>query len=106
MWVSVDGRITTDSYKELMAEIDEVLKKTSPISFLVNLQDLEGIEIGAIVSDLAPNLMKFLQFRKVALVGQEKWVQKAASLKNPFPMKIRAYSHSEEGQAWKWLTES
>lgn len=105
MWMAVDGKITTAEYKELLARVESILAETSPISMLVDIDDMEGAEPGAMLADLKFGLTHLKSFRRMALVGDEKWIHHLAKIPNPFPVDIKAFDEDEVSSAWEWLKE-
>ena len=84
--------------------MEEILAETSPISFLVDVDNLDGVEPGAMLSDLSFGLSHVTKIRRLALVGDEKWIRRLASLPNPFSLEIRAFGEDEDHEAWDWIT--
>lgn len=105
MWISVDGKVTTECYRELLADMESILAETSPISFLIDLDDLEGVEFGAMMSDMKFGFTHIKSFRRIAMVGNEKWCQRIASLPNPFSLEIKAFDEGSEHEAWDWIIQ-
>ena len=105
MWMAVDGKITTAEYKELLLRVQTILAETSPISMLVDIDDMSGAEPGALLADLKFGLTHLKSFRRMALVGDEKWSHHLAKIPNPFQVEIKAFDEGEESSAWEWLCE-
>ncbi len=105
LWLAINGKITTTEYKKILGRIETILAETFPISLLVDLDDLGGAEPGAIFADLKFGLTHLKSFRRMALIGDEKWIHRLAKIPNPFPIKIKAFDEDEEFTAWDWLRE-
>lgn len=105
MWISVDGKVTSAAYQKLLAEMESIFEQRSPISFLVDLEDLDDVEIGAMMADMKFGFSHLKHLDRIALVGHEGWIRKLASLPNPFSVKVKAFSKDEEEGAWGWLAE-
>lgn len=104
LWIAIDGKVTTDDYRGLRSFMEGILAETTPISILVDIDDLEGVELGAMMADLKFGLVHLKDIRRLALVGDEKWIRRLAALPNPFSLEIRAFSEADEYEAWHWLT--
>ncbi|MDA0766571.1 MAG: STAS/SEC14 domain-containing protein [Verrucomicrobia bacterium] len=104
MWMAVDGKITTAEYRTFLTSLETILADCSPISLLVDLDDLEGVQLGAMMADLKFGLTHLKSFRRMALIGDNKWIHRIAGLPNPFPIEIKAFPEGEESDAWEWLT--
>lgn len=104
VWVSVDGKITTEEYRAFLQDIESILTEHPRISFLIDLDDVEGVEIGAILADTKFGLTHIKSIRRMALVGDEKWIKRLVSLPNPFPLEIKGFDEDREHEAWDWIT--
>jgi hypothetical protein len=106
VWIYVHGTVHTDAYGELVDWMEQILAKHSPVSFLIDLEDLEGVDFGAVLKDLKFGMKHVRDISRMALVGNEKWTHRLASLPNPFSMEVRAFHGDEEYDAWDWATEA
>ncbi len=104
IWIYVHGTIHTGPYRELAEWMEAIIAEHKPVSFLVDLEDLEGVDFGAVMSDLKFGLKHVGDIRRVALVGNRHWTRRLASLPNPFSMEIRAFPEAEEHEAWDWAS--
>lgn len=102
IWLYVHGRVHTDAYRELARWMDPILKEHGPVSFVVDLQDIEGIDLGAVVADMEFGVTHARRIERVALIGHDKWIRRIAGLPNPFPIEVRAFHEEEEYGAWDW----
>lgn len=105
IWFYVHGRVRTEAYREAVGWMEGILKEHSPVSFLVDLQDLEGVDVGAALADLKFAMHHLKDMHRIAVIGDEKWTRRLASLPNPFPLEMRAFAEDEESSAWEWATE-
>ncbi|MGB6222178.1 STAS/SEC14 domain-containing protein [Haloferula sp.] len=104
VWVTVDGKVTTEEYKHFLSHIEAILAKHSPVSFLVNFEDLEGVELGALIKDTKFGFTHIKDIKRMALVGDSKWIKRLTSLPNPFSLEIKSFDEDQEHQAWNWIT--
>ncbi len=104
IWIYVHGTIHTGPYRELAEWMERIISENKPVSFLIDLEDLEGVDFGAVMSDLKFGLKHVGDIRRMALVGDRNWTQRLASLPNPFSMEIRAFPEAEEHEAWDWAS--
>lgn len=102
--MSVDGKITTAEYKEFLAWFEKILGETSPVSVIVNLEHFGGAEFGAAMKDLKFGVRHVSAIRRMALMGDKKWIHGIAALPNPLPIEIRAFDDGDEEAAWKWAS--
>jgi len=102
-WIRVDGRIHTDEYRKLLAWMEPLIEAHAPVSFLVDLDELDGVDLGAMIADFRFAVSHLRKIRRIALVGDEEWSGRIASLPNPFSLEIKAFGDSDEEAAWDWL---
>lgn len=100
--LSVIGKITTGEYLKFLEWLKEVIAEQSPVSCVLNIDHLEGAELGAMMADLKFGLAHIKDFKRIALIGDEKWIHRIAAMPNPFPIEIRAFDEWEEDEAWDW----
>jgi|GEM_PF-665505 len=104
VWIYVRGRVTTEEYKDLAEWMTGILAERSPVNFLIDLEDLEGVDLGAAMADMKFGFTHLKDMRRIALVGDEKWTHRLASLPNPFSLEIKAFKEADEHEAWDWAT--
>lgn len=102
IWLYVHGRVETGAYRELVHWMEPILNEHGPVSFVIDLQDMEGVDLGAMWEDMKFGLSHAKQIERVALIGHERWVRRIAELPNPFPVEVRAFDEDEEYGAWDW----
>lgn len=86
-----------------LSQVQDIIHEHSPISFLVNIGDLEGVEPGAFLADMKFGFSHIKDISRMALVGDQKWCQFLASLPNPFSLEIKAFDEKSEDDAWFWV---
>jgi len=104
VWVTIDGKVTTEECNDLLRHIEAILAKHSPISFLVNFEDLEGVELGALIKDTKVGFTHLKSVKRLALVGESHWIKRITSFPNPFSLEIKSFDEDQEHQAWEWIT--
>lgn len=104
IWFYVHGRIETGAYREAVAWMEGILRDHKPVSFLVDLQDLEGVDIGAALADFKFGIGHIKDIHRIAVIGEEKWTRRIAALPNPFSLEMRAFAEDDESEAWDWAT--
>jgi hypothetical protein len=100
--MSVDGKITTAEYKEFLAWFEGIIAGHSPVSCVINLDNFDGAEFGAAMEDLKFGVTHLSDVRRMALMGDQKWIRRAATI--PLPIEIRVFEDGDEQAAWKWAS--
>ncbi|MCP5544459.1 MAG: STAS/SEC14 domain-containing protein [Akkermansiaceae bacterium] len=102
IWLYVHGRVETEAYREVVRWMEPILRDHAPVSFVIDLQDMEGADPGAVIADMKFGFTHAKQIERVALIGSEKWVRRLAEIPNPFSVEIRAFDEAGEYGAWDW----
>lgn len=102
VWFYVHGRIETDAYRKAVEWMEGIMHDESPVSFVIDLQDLEGIDFGAIFTDMKFGMKHMKDISRIALIGDETWTHKVASVPNPFRFEIKVFPEADEHDAWDW----
>lgn len=103
----VVGKIKTEDVEKAAKEIDQQLEEDGKVRMYVELDHFEGYELPAFLKDLKFAIQHFDDFEKVALVGQEEWLDALGKVTDEiFPgLEIRFYPLVERPQALRWLEE-
>lgn len=105
VWLEVSGRLTRDAYRAWVKEMEPRLEDGPPVSFLVELKELEGAEPGAVWEDLKFGLRHFKQMKRVAVLADRAWIARSTRLAALLsPVEIRVFPTEEELEAWEWVT--
>jgi len=105
----VSGRIETADIDRAIVAVEAALSKHEHIALFSEVS-LAGVDPGALWKDLSYGLGKLGElhrFRRVAVVtGQDwvRWIAQAESALLP-GIEMRAFTDSERGIAWSWITE-
>ena len=101
------GKISSDDYEKiLIPAMEDMIKEHSPINVLVDLSEFQGMEAGAFWDDFKFGIKHLNDFRRLALVGGQKWIDWAAKLADPITkIHIKAFHVNELEKAWRWVEE-
>jgi hypothetical protein len=104
VWIALNGKVTTEDYRVFLGSMEDILTKHSPISFIVNFDGMDGVELGAMAADTKFGFAHLKDIKRIALVGDSKWTKRLTSLPNPFSLEIKSFDEDEENDAWDWIT--
>ncbi|MGD7652298.1 MAG: STAS/SEC14 domain-containing protein [Verrucomicrobiales bacterium] len=104
IWLRINGRITTAEYKAWIEDVKSHIQQHGRVSFLIDIDNLDGVDFGALVADLKFGLTHLTNIKRIALTGHLGWARKIAAFPNPFPFEIKAFDDNHEYDAWSWLT--
>jgi hypothetical protein len=105
---TANGEVTSDDYeKVLIPRIEEVYRAHGHIHFLFVLKtEVGNFTTAAWWKDLMVGLEHFSKWRKMAIVSNQKVVEKISSLLSPvLPGKTKGFSMEELEEAKNWVAE-
>lgn len=105
MWIEIDGKVTRDSYLELLEKMKTQISEGIPVSYLVELKNLDGVEMGAMWEDLKFGLGNMKHMKRIAMVADQTWVEWFSTIVDPItPVEIKTFHKDQEYEAWEWVT--
>jgi universal stress protein A len=104
--IRASGKLTDDDYKTFLPKLDELISKEGPISVYVDMEDFEGWETKAAWDDFKFGMDHDIDFQRIAIVGDKKWIEWMIRLSNIFfSADMRCFSTAEKQRAMDWLME-
>jgi len=105
--IHVSGKLTHDSYADLVPFVEERIREHGKLRMLVVLTDFKGWTAGALWDDIKFDVKHFGDIRRLALVGETRWQQGMAVFCKPFTTARVQYFPTEElDKARDWLLEA
>ncbi len=105
--IRVSGRLTDEDYKKFLPVLNDLISKEGPVSAYVDMENFEGWEPKAAWDDLKFGIAHDVDFTRIAVIGDKKWVQWMIRLSDIFfSAEIRYFSVAEKQQAMDWLQEN
>ena len=103
----VVGKIETEDVEKAAKEIDQQLEEDGKVKMYIELDHFEGYELEAFLKDLKFTVRHFDDFERVALVGQEEWLDALGEITDEIfsGVEVRYYPLGERPQALRWLEE-
>lgn len=104
----IQGVLTTEDYKRLVADVEAKLGRHERIGVLVDLVDFEDLTVGAALADIRYDLSKLLQlkrFPREAVVTDKQWIHAAVRVASPLipHMDLRAFPRDAFPEAMAWV---
>lgn len=98
------GTITRQDYDRVLPELDRILAEEPALRVLIELHDFQGWEPGARLAELKFDLRHYRDFRKIAIVGDDRvetWIPKLTA---PFfSGETRYFRQSNIALALRWI---
>jgi len=100
----LSGKLVEEDYKIFRPKLERLLKKESPLSLLIKLEDFQGWSAKAVWQDLKIGLQHDDDFLRIAIVG-ETLLEKIISEIGDLFMKSEVEHFKDESAALAWLKE-
>ncbi|MEB8433508.1 universal stress protein [Cocleimonas sp. KMM 6892] len=100
----ISGKLVEEDYSVFRPKLERILKKESPLSLLIKVEDFEGWSAKAAWEDLKIGLNHGEDFLRIAFVGESLWEKVMIELGNLF-MKAEVHFFDNDSDAINWLKE-
>jgi universal stress protein A len=100
----VSGKLVEDDYRIFRPKLERILKKESPLSLLIKLEDFDGWTAKAAWQDLKVGLNHRDDFLRIAIVGESLWEKAMIEFGNLF-LKAQVQYFEDQSAAINWLKE-
>lgn len=102
--VTASERLTKEDYNGVLPELEEILKKHGTLNFYIKLEDISGVEMGALWEDVKFDYRQKNQFGKTAIVGDRKWEEWFMKISRIFfDSKMKFFYQDQSEEAWNWV---
>jgi 2-polyprenyl-6-methoxyphenol hydroxylase-like FAD-dependent oxidoreductase len=100
----IHGKLRETDYRTLEMSLDEVLQTADSLGLLLQIEALEGVEVGALWEDWKFGRRYHHKIHKLAVVGDQHLSSWLARLSEPlYAQNAQHFTAAEIGQAWEWL---
>ena len=104
--VKASGRLTDEDYRKFLPQLEELIRRQGPILLFVDMTEFEGWETKAAWDDLKFGLRHDVDFARIAVVTDRKWLQwmiRASTIF--FAAEMRCFPGADRERALQWLQE-
>ncbi|MEX0685509.1 MAG: STAS/SEC14 domain-containing protein [Balneolales bacterium] len=103
--IHVKGRISEEDYKKIIPELENEIQKHDKINLYCEIDNITGVDAGAVWHDLKFGTKHFNSFNKVAIIGHEKWIEWMSVLAKPFTTAtVKIFKPEKREEAKYWLS--
>ncbi len=101
------GKLTDEDYKQLIPVMEDLISESGAISLYVELDDFQGWDKEAAWDDMRFYFQHDRDFRRIAIVGENKLEHSGVVLANFFSRtEMRFFKKEKAAQAMLWLEEA
>ena len=100
--IHVQGKIRKEDY-DFIPRLESEVERYGTVNLYCEIESIDGIEPGAVWEDLKFGVNHYDSFERVAIVGNQKWVEWMTRLAKPFnkaTVKVFAPEQLEEAKNW------
>ena len=98
------GSVDVHDYKVMLPILEEKIKQYGKIRVYAELQEAEEISLQALWEDLKFDFRHTSDFKKVALVGNRRWLDWLTIMASPFTSaKVKYFEPLEREKALEWV---
>lgn len=103
--IKMSGKLKATDYDKIIPLIENKLSRYGKINLYCEMRDLETPELAAIWEDLKFDVKHFNDFNRVAMVGDQKWMEWATQFTKPFTSaKVRYFDANDRPDAMAWAS--
>lgn len=100
----IDGKITKEDFDMVLEKLDPLIEEHGKVKLIEVVKNLGSIEPSALWADLKWAPRHLNSFSHIALVSDEKWVQRIAGPLTKFiPGEVRLFHLDELEEARAWI---
>ncbi|WP_447971476.1 STAS/SEC14 domain-containing protein [Nitrospira sp. M1] len=102
--IKVDGKLTKDDYGVLIPYFENRICESGPLSLLCDMTQFTGIEIEAFWEDFTFSIHHLHDFRRIAIVGDQRWLDWYTKIFNHLvKTELRYFQQEQIDEAWRWV---
>ncbi|MBC5993081.1 SpoIIAA family protein [Pontibacter cellulosilyticus] len=100
----ITGHVDKSDYDVMLPLLDERIKQHGKIRVYAEVQLVEDFSIRALWEDIKYDFTHASDFSRVAIVGDQKWLDWVTLAAKPFTTaEVKYFDFSQREQAWSWI---
>jgi hypothetical protein len=102
--IHVDGKLTKDDYGVLIPYFENLISECGPLNLLCDMTRFDGMEIEAFWEDFRFGIRHLGDFKRMAIVGDQSWLEWVTKVFNPLvKTDVKYFPTNEIKDAWTWV---
>lgn len=102
--MSLSGPVDRRDYDKMLPTLEAKIKQYGKINLYAEVHQVEAYTLRALWEDLKFDVRHLTDFRKVAIVGDKKWMDWVTSMASAFTTaKLKYFEPGQKIQAMNWL---
>ncbi len=102
--IQVTGKLNKKDYNIILPVLESKIGEFGKINLLVEVDDMKGMSSGAVWEEVRFDAEHINDFKRVAVVGDEHWLEWTSKFADPFtPAQIRYFNKANMKEATDWV---
>ena len=102
--LTASGKLTKKDYEQLLPQLEDMFDRHGTLRFYIRLDNISGIDAGALWDEIKFDYKHKNQFGKTAIVGDSKWEEWTTTFSRMFfDCEMRFFYTDKAIEAWKWV---
>lgn len=102
--IRISGHVDKNDYAVMLPVLEEKIKQYNKINVYAELQDVETYTLEALWKDIKFDIRHAADFKKAAIVGEQKWLDMLTTLASPFTSaQVKYFDFKERELAMEWV---
>ncbi len=103
----ISAHVDKQDYDIMLPLLQERIQAHGKVKVYAEVQDVQEYSLQALRDEVTFDLKHANDFSRVAIVGNQKWLDWLVTVAKPFTTAdVRYFDFSERSQAWEWIHTS
>lgn len=102
--IEINGKATEEDAEKLDHYVKANYKEGEDFNLFIKINDIDGTTLKGLVDGIKFDAKHWSQFKKIAVLSEKNWIEKAAELWVIAPgITTKHFTKEQEEEAWNWL---
>ncbi len=102
--IKIDGKLTKDDYGVLIPYLENLINECGTLNLLCDMTQFSGMEIAAFWEDFKFSISHLRDFKRIAIMGDERWLDWYTKIINPLvKTEVHYFQLAQIKEAWEWV---
>ncbi|GAB3828082.1 SpoIIAA family protein [Pontibacter rugosus] len=100
----ISATVDKQDYDVMLPLLKERIKQHGKVKVYAEVQDVQEYSLKALRDEVKFDLQHASDFSRVAIVGDQKWLEWLSTMAKPFTTaEVKYFDFSQRSQAWEWI---
>lgn len=102
--VEFDGKATKEDAEKLDSYAEQRFDSNEKFNLFAVMHDVDGSSLKGMIEGMKVDAKHWNQYRKIAVVSDKSWIEKAGNLGNLLPgIESKHFEKNQTEEAWEWI---